>query len=269
MSRMKDENGNSAVSYVSVTLDSRLNLTVHTSRGRPTTAETIKTNKQVKADLRALRQEMNYKDGTEILLALSLATNSMTKRVHMFPEVFYLDVTANTNILKRDLFLMVVKEANGSTAIGNVTVIPSNKRWVYSFIYRHFFLRLYGEQTILRNRLCITDDDTSEWLPLEDCIKTVPHWKGTVHMLCLFHALTLVFFQNVHPKLPTKNGRITNIGRTYGKSKSCNFYLRQFFFSYYFHITNVLSQVSYCTHGCQASPLNVKQRWNTEGHRTN
>ena len=36
----------------------------------------------------------------EILLALSVATDDMIRHVAMFPEVFYLDITANTNSLK-------------------------------------------------------------------------------------------------------------------------------------------------------------------------
>jgi hypothetical protein len=53
-----------------------------------------------------------------------------------------LDVTANTNRQKRDLFLMVVKDPCGSVYIGNITFIPSGKRWVYDMIYKkllHYF----------------------------------------------------------------------------------------------------------------------------------
>ena len=82
---------------------------------------------------------MNCKNGTEIWLALSVATDEMARHVQMFLEVLYLDVTANTNKQKWDLFLMVVKDADGSTYIGNATVIPSGKRWVYVMIYRNFF----------------------------------------------------------------------------------------------------------------------------------
>ena len=69
----------------------------------------------------------------------------MARSVHMFPEVFYMDVTANTNRQKRDMFLLVVKDANGETFIGNATVIPSGQRWVFDKIYQSFFFNLYGE----------------------------------------------------------------------------------------------------------------------------
>ena len=47
------------------------------------------------------------KDETEILLAISVASDDMIRSVHMFPEEFYMDVTANTNKQKRDLFLIL------------------------------------------------------------------------------------------------------------------------------------------------------------------
>ena len=47
--------------------------------------------------------------------------------VHMFPKVIYMNVTSGTNKQKRDLFLMVVKDENGETFVGNITVIPSQQ----------------------------------------------------------------------------------------------------------------------------------------------
>ena len=60
-----------------------------------------------------MKKEMSLKDQTEILLAISVASDDTIQSVLMFPEVFYMDVTANTNKQKRKLFLMVVRDANG------------------------------------------------------------------------------------------------------------------------------------------------------------
>jgi hypothetical protein len=78
----------------------------------------------MKKDLKRTKNEMSLKDRTEILLVISVASDDMVQSVHMFPEVFYMDVTANTNKQKRDLFLMVVKDANREIFIGNATIIP-------------------------------------------------------------------------------------------------------------------------------------------------
>ena len=89
-------------------------------------------------------------------------------------------------------------------------------------IYKHFFITLYGEVTISRNRLALTDDNVAEWGPLDNAITTVQCWKTSRHMLCMFHAVTLVFFKDIHPKLPhsgrKKNRRLTDVGKNYGKS---------------------------------------------------
>ena len=131
------------------------------------------------------------------------------------------DVTANTNRQNCDLFMMVVKDSDGITYIGNATFIPSGKRWVFSLIYKTFFTKLYGNKTISRVRLCLTDDDTSEWHPLDSCIQTMKCWSGARHMLCMFHAVTLAFFETVHPKLPRRSGKVTTKGKAYGTCSLC------------------------------------------------
>jgi len=153
-------------------MDENLDLVQYTNRGRPSNAQRLKTPRQTKIEL-----------GTEILLAISLVTDDMNRHVAMFPEVMFLDVTANTNRQKRDLFLMVVKDPCGSVYIGNITFIPSGKRWVYDMIYKNFFIILLGKLTISRNRLGLTDDDEAEWGPLDDAIKTIDCWKKSKHML--------------------------------------------------------------------------------------
>jgi hypothetical protein len=90
-------------------------------------------------ELRQLRKNMSMSDGTELLLSLSIATFDMQRAVHMFPEVIYMDVIANTNRQKRDLFVLAVKDASGETNIGNASVLPCGKNWIFLFVYQHFF----------------------------------------------------------------------------------------------------------------------------------
>ena len=85
---MTDNCGEECVSYIALTMDKNLDLNIYTHRGRPTKSESMKSEGQLCTDLRKLKKEMNYKDGTEILLALSVATDDMIHHVAMFPEVF-------------------------------------------------------------------------------------------------------------------------------------------------------------------------------------
>jgi hypothetical protein len=206
-------------------------LMVYTNRGRPTKEEQTKIRcpGSLRKELEKMKKEMNYKDGTEILLALSIATDEMARHVHMFPEVFFMDVTCKTNRQNRDLFLMVVKDANGEAYPGNATVIPSGKRWVFQKIYQSFFIHLYGEETIRRNRLALTDDDLSEHGPFDNCIKTIDCYSLSTHMLCVFHALVMKYYEQVYPKLPhqgSKNKKkLTRAGKLYGTYVECRMFI--------------------------------------------
>ena len=137
------------ISHLSLVMTKDCDLIVYKNKGRPTKAEaeSIEVNGDLRKELAMLKRKMKYKDGTDILLAVSIASDKMIRAFHMFPEVAYLDVTSNTNAEGRDFFLMVGKEADGSTFIANATIIPSQQRWVFkkyiisflSFMGRHAY----------------------------------------------------------------------------------------------------------------------------------
>ena len=57
------------------------------------------------------------------MLAVSIASRKMICALHMFPEVAYMYVTANTNKEGKDFFLMVGKDADRSKFIANATIL--------------------------------------------------------------------------------------------------------------------------------------------------
>ena len=80
---------------------------------------------------------------------------------------------------------------------------------------------MYGEETIGRNRLALTDDDSSEHGLLDNVIRTMSRYASSKHMLCVLHAIVMAYFEQVHPKLPhkrTKKKELTDDGEIYGKS---------------------------------------------------
>ena len=85
------------ISHVCLTMKANNDLYVYTNRGRPTqTSHKISASENTKKELRKLRKEMAFNEGTEILLALSMASDQMIRHVQMFPEVWLMDVTAKT-----------------------------------------------------------------------------------------------------------------------------------------------------------------------------
>ena len=71
-------------------MDGDRNLLIYKSRGRPNANEvtTMKCSKKLKKELNRLKKEMNYAEGTEVLLCISMATDGMMQTVQMHPEVF-------------------------------------------------------------------------------------------------------------------------------------------------------------------------------------
>jgi hypothetical protein len=88
-------------------------LSTFKTKGRPTQEErtVMDCPKLMRVELEKMKHEMCFKDGTEMLIALSILSDQMLRHVHMFPETWFMDVTANLNKLKRDVFVMVVYDA--------------------------------------------------------------------------------------------------------------------------------------------------------------
>lgn len=211
------------VSHVCLTMTPDNELLVWKNRGRPTEEEreVMKCPDKMREQIDILKQTMSLNSNTEVLLCISIASDEMIRHVNMFPEVFFMDVTANTNRQKRELFVMTVKDASGECFPGNLTVIPSGQLWVYHHIYQTMFMKLYGPATLSRLRLALTDDDQTEHGPFDDAIKTNSAYNKAHHMLCIFHALVKAFHEQVYPLLPGNKGKgvgkrkLTEKGRTY------------------------------------------------------
>jgi hypothetical protein len=191
------------------------------TKGRPTLEEreVLDCSKKLRVELSKLKREMCFEKGTEMLIALSISSDQMLRHVHMFPETWFMDVTANLNKLKRDVFVMVVRDACGKCYVGNFTVIPSGQSWVFMKIYETFFYHLFGPVTIGRNRLAITDEDSAEFQPFQNLIDTNTMYSQSRHMLCIFHAIVQQFHVRIYPLLPARNTsgkrKITKLGKKY------------------------------------------------------
>ena len=114
---------------------------MYKNKGRPNQSEVsvMSCSEKLKKEIDNLLKKMKIGPGKECLLPLSLCTDEMMYYVHMYPEVWFMDVTASTNLQKRDLFIMVVKDALGNVFPGNVSFLPLGQKWVFSKIYKDIF----------------------------------------------------------------------------------------------------------------------------------
>ncbi len=100
------------VSYICITHVEGSGFNVYQSKGRQSqeTVQLMSLPERMEEHIKSLCSKMNYKDGTEIVLILSFASDKMIRMVNMFSEVFFMDVTCSTNHQNKPLFLTVLKD---------------------------------------------------------------------------------------------------------------------------------------------------------------
>ena len=207
-------------SWCALVMDKNDNLIVYKGKGRHSKidSESLRINGNLKKELRLVRKQLELDNGEKILLALSVATDEMIRAMQMHPEVQFMDQMSNVNSQKRDIFLSVLKANTGGCFIGNLTILPCQQRWIFLKIYQTFFLFLYGEDTISRLRLVLTDDDEASHSAFDTCKIIVPSYDLCIHMLCIFHGLVMKLHKQVWPKLPHRSDNrqlLTPLGRRY------------------------------------------------------
>lgn len=192
------------------------------SRGRPSNVQKrqMACSEYINTAIEDLRQSLRLTEQSKICLILSCATTEMIQLVSMHPEVWFMDVTFGTNVQKQRLFVGAVRSPTRGTFPFNLTVICSERKWVFDTIYRQAFIALYGATTVSRNRLALFDEDAAEYGPFENCIATMDEYKNSSVMLCSFHAVYTPFKKDVLSKFPRKSsasGELTLKGRIIGE----------------------------------------------------
>ena len=115
--------------------------------------------------------------------------------------------------------LLVLKDASGETNIGNASVLPCGKLWIFLMVYQKLLRYLYRDTTLSRLRLVLTDDDTSSHGAFDAATKFVKEISSAKHMLCVFHAVVMRYQDFVYGFLPeTRDGKtLTGKGAIYGE----------------------------------------------------
>ena len=107
---------------------------------------------------------------------------------------------------------MAVRTPSGTTLPGNLTIIPSEQKWVFYLIYQLAFPHLYSAEVCSRNRLVLSNEDDALYKSFESLIQTNDVFKRLKVMLCTFHAIWMSFKKDIQPLLDR-----CQYGKLYGK----------------------------------------------------
>ena len=104
-----------------------------------------------------------------------------------FPEVVFMDFTANTNEEKRPLYLMCFKLSDGSSCVALRAVLPSEQSWVCDFLNRTAMPVLLGQNAMSRVVMGITDQCSNESTAWASARAKGVH--TAYHCLCAWHKI--------------------------------------------------------------------------------
>ena len=158
-----------------------------------------------------IRDNLKIKDDQSILLAVAWVTDKEAKFAQKFPEFFFVDATSSTNVEKRELVLVCGKDSCNAGFTAMRIFVPSEKQWVYSWIYTDAIPKLLGRNTTERNRLVLTDGDRNNYTPFENSIALDDScWYNSSHGLCEWHLLGQSWQKQVTPTIQ-KNEAVKQI----------------------------------------------------------
>jgi hypothetical protein len=169
-----------------------VSITTHSTdaSGNRTSEKVLLTSKeqfQLGASLSTIRDRL--KVGQKILLAVAWVRTDERRLFDMFPEIFMLDVTHNTNSEARPLAVSASIDAYMETFTPVRAFLPSECQWVFHWLWASAIPSLLGRETIRRIQLVLSDGDSKIYIPF-DSVKDILY-PSAIHGLCGFHHITL------------------------------------------------------------------------------
>ena len=124
---------------------------------------------------KAIRDGLSVDDKSKVLLALVFVKMADKELAVRFPEVFYADVTMQTNSEARPMFAICGKDSDNRTFTVLRGFLPSQRRWVFHWLWETAIPTLLKPPSsvippLSRNEIVLTDNDEKEWGPLEGCL---------------------------------------------------------------------------------------------------
>jgi hypothetical protein len=88
---------------------------------------------------------------------------------------------------------MAVQTSSGNTLHGNLTIIPSEHKWVFHAIYQLAFPEVYSNEVCSQNCVVLTDENDAEYRSFESVIEMSQVFSRSKVLICTFHAIWMGF----------------------------------------------------------------------------
>ncbi len=105
--------------------------------------------------------------------------------------------------------MLAVCTSSGNTLPGNLTIIPSEQKWIFHAIYQVAFSELYSIEVCSQNCVVITDEDEAEYRSFGFVLQTSEVFSRSKVLICTYHGIWMAFKKDVLALLEeSKHGKI-------------------------------------------------------------
>lgn len=133
--------------------DADSNLITYAGKGRPKKCKSVPIEDQrMVSDIASLRSSMRLSNESDIMLLFAWSTDEQIRLAHLFPESLAADTTSATNNEKRELLLLCMLDSFNKGQIVLQCFLPSQKRYVFGWIFQDVIPTLLGVEVVKKNR---------------------------------------------------------------------------------------------------------------------
>ena len=122
------------------------------------------------------RKARNIADEQKMMVAIAYSSPFQIQQAKLFPSVFHIDVTADTNKEDRPLCTITAKDLHAKFFTVVQYFLPNKKAWSFKWFFQSAVPFLVTEETLENCVYVITDGDQRMIQQLEDCIREYMPW---------------------------------------------------------------------------------------------
>jgi MULE transposase domain len=125
----------------------------------------------------------------KILLAFAWTDTDSKIRFDMFPSILVADCTHSLNKEERPVMIFAGIDSHNATHSHTWVFLPSEARWVFSWVLNSALPQLHNRNTLARARLFVTDQDGQLNFVADNSLGPGSKFPWDIHRVCAWHKL--------------------------------------------------------------------------------
>ena len=131
------------------------------------------------------REKMKLSKTQNLLISVAWVIPSEREYFSRFPEVLFVDATAQTNNERRPLLLICGKDAKGKMFPVLRAFLPNERSWIFRWVFNVALPTLFSKSVLEKVNIIVSDGDSQEYSQIDICINN--HLTKASRVRCGWH----------------------------------------------------------------------------------